>query len=335
MILILTKKFDYSSAVIMRWLKYYGKKAVRINIDDDGHKLAKITSTGIYFQNTRTGESINLSEATACWWRRNAISPHTFCETAVSGKLIANGIDITEFVHGPNSLLRSEAKDLTDYIYTHIYRRCPINLGRPSFNLNKLIVLDIARNAGLKVPDYTVITDSSQLKDVRSCYPMSVSKAISNGIYKEVGNRRFYTYTELLEDKLATSGIQTRFFPSLVMEKIEKRSEIRSFYLDGKFYSMLIMSQSSEQTSVDFRKYNIKKPNRTELFALPVLIEEKLTNIFNELDLNSGSVDMIVDRDGNYVFLEINPVGQYSMVSEPCNYNLDRIVANYLINGKP
>ena len=56
--------------------------------------------------------------------------------------------------------------------------------------------------------------------------------------------------------------------------------------------------------------------------------------VFAELNLNCGSVDMIVDKNGEYVFLEINPVGQYGMVNEPCNYNLDHLIANYLIHGR-
>nr|BFF38227.1 hypothetical protein BACY1_00320 [Tenacibaculum mesophilum] len=129
------------------------------------------------------------------------------------------------------------------------------------------------------------------------------------------------------------TGEEIEFFPSLVMEKIEKDLEIRTFYLDGNFYSMAIFSQSSKQTMVDFRKHNDKKPNKTEPYKLPKTIEEKLEKLFNKLGLNCGSVDLIVDTKGDFVFLEINPVGQYGMVSIPCNYNLDKIIAKYLING--
>jgi hypothetical protein len=32
------------------------------------------------------------------------------------------------------------------------------------------------------------------------------------------------------------------------------------------------------------------------------------------------------------VFLEVNPTGQYGMVSDPCNYYLDKKIAEYLID---
>ena len=43
---------------------------------------------------------------------------------------------------------------------------------------------------------------------------------------------------------------------------------------------------------------------------------------------------MILNKNNEYVFLEINPVGQYGMVSEPCNYFLDKKIAHYLIYGR-
>ena len=122
-------------------------------------------------------------------------------------------------------------------------------------------------------------------------------------------------------------------FPSLIMEKIEKKYEIRSFYLDGRFYSMAIFSQNNKQTEVDFRKYCADRPNKVEPFKLPCDIEEKLERLFRYFDLNCGSIDIIVDKNGKYVFLEINPVGQFQMTSIPCNYNIEQIIANYLVYG--
>lgn len=53
----------------------------------------------------------------------------------------------------------------------------------------------------------------------------------------------------------------------------------------------------------------------------------------NSLNLNTGSIDLIVDTQDNYYFLEINPVGQFGMVSQPCNYYLEKKVAEYLVQN--
>ena len=49
-----------------------------------------------------------------------------------------------------------------------------------------------------------------------------------------------------------------------------------------------------------------------------------------QINLRTGSIDMIVDQNGNYIFLEINPVGQFVAYGEFCNYYLDREMAKIL-----
>jgi D-alanine-D-alanine ligase-like ATP-grasp enzyme len=46
-----------------------------------------------------------------------------------------------------------------------------------------------------------------------------------------------------------------------------------------------------------------------------------------DLDLESGSIDMVFTQDGEFVFLEVNPIGQFGMTSYPCNYFLEKIIA--------
>jgi glutathione synthase/RimK-type ligase-like ATP-grasp enzyme len=49
------------------------------------------------------------------------------------------------------------------------------------------------------------------------------------------------------------------------------------------------------------------------------------------LKLNTGSVDLIFsEEDNKYYFLEVNPMGQFGMVSKPCNYYLEKEMAQYL-----
>lgn len=117
---------------------------------------------------------------------------------------------------------------------------------------------------------------------------------------------------------------------SVFQEKLDKELEIRTFFLNGKCYSMAIFSQLDSQTSVDFRKYNLTTNNRNVPYQLSRMLEEKITKLMDELKLNTGSIDIIKTKDGRYVFLEVNPVGQYGMTSFPCNYHLDRKIAEYL-----
>jgi hypothetical protein len=134
-----------------------------------------------------------------------------------------------------------------------------------------------------------------------------------------------------------TGGINTKHIVKdnhrttyLIQEKVEKLFEIRSFYLEGNFYSMAMFSQQNEKTKDDFRNYDFSNPIRTVPFKLPIEVEAKLRNLMNVLTLNTGSIDIAYNSRKEYIFFEVNPVGQYGMVSNPCNYNLDREIAKSL-----
>jgi glutathione synthase/RimK-type ligase-like ATP-grasp enzyme len=94
---------------------------------------------------------------------------------------------------------------------------------------------------------------------------------------------------------------------------------------------MAIFSQKDKKTRVDFRNYNNDLPNRIIPFSLSRDYSDKLRKVAKKLNLFSGSFDILVDKKDNYFFLEINPVGQFGMVSFPCNYYIEREIAKYLI----
>lgn len=64
----------------------------------------------------------------------------------------------------------------------------------------------------------------------------------------------------------------------MVQEKLEKKYELRIFYLNGKMYPMAIFSQKDNQTQLDFRNYNWEKPNRMEPCKLNVDLKKKYAN---------------------------------------------------------
>jgi ATP-GRASP peptide maturase of grasp-with-spasm system len=331
MVLIFSIKYDFSTTYVMRWLAHLGVGVVRINGDDETYKFSAIAGKEILFQNTITGETVDLMQADACWWRRTGITSAHLRQVPVPEELHIAGVDVGNFVKGVGNNLSEEGKALKEYISYSLYRHIPLHLGKPLFNLNRLMVCDIAQKYGLLIPPYQVIHNGRQMAEAQRDLGPLVTKSIANGIYRDIDQHRFYTYTELLEQDFINDNIDNQFFPSLVTACVEKQLEIRSFYLAGQFFSMAIFSQSDEKTKIDFRKYT---NNRSEPYQLPAAIEDKLELIYKELDLNCGSADLILDKSGNYIFLEINPVGQFGMTSEPCNYNLHQIIAKYLIDGR-
>jgi glutathione synthase/RimK-type ligase-like ATP-grasp enzyme len=141
------------------------------------------------------------------------------------------------------------------------------------------------------------------------------------------GNTSGYiNFTEEISEE-TLEGISDFFFYSLFQEKLNKEIDVRTFFLNEECYSMAIFSQLEIQTSVDFRKYS---NNRKVPYRLPKEVEDKIRKLMHALELNIGCLDIVKTKDGRYVFLEVNPVGQYDMNSVLCNYQLDKKIAEFL-----
>jgi D-alanine-D-alanine ligase-like ATP-grasp enzyme len=93
---------------------------------------------------------------------------------------------------------------------------------------------------------------------------------------------------------------------------------------------MAIFSQNDPKTQIDFRNYNNENPNRNIPFKLPKKIEKKLKKIIKIKQLDSCSIDLIVTPENEFVFLEINPQGQFEWISYYCNYHIEKKIANHI-----
>jgi hypothetical protein len=192
--------------------------------------------------------------------------------------------------------------------------------------------LAIAKDCDLLIPETLITGEGNIICNESFCNSL---------ITKPISEAQTFWNTDGSSSKMLTTPVQIAsfdkdsvFFPSLVQHKIEKWIELRIFFIKDSFYSMAIFSQNSGKTSIDFRNYDDEKPNRMVPFLLPKNIEIKLKELMKRLDLDTGSIDMIVSPKRDYYFLEVNPVGNIEMVSKNCNYPIEREIAKYLAYGE-
>lgn len=317
MILLFSNKYDSTTNYITCWLNYYNQKWERINsfkttdytisIDFENKKLAN------FIFNKREINSILFRQFPKLDFSKEIVS--TSNNIKLKKEIIAHvNNEYFEFLNSFGSLFDTERM-----------------LGNPlRSELNKIYQLKLAKKNKLKIPATLISNNKKELLRFRKKFKRIIIKPLKKSFFHTIEDHSYVSYTSIVTTSLI-NDLNDTFFPAFFQQYIEKKIEIRSYYLNGKFYSMAIFSQSDKQTSVDFRKYNSLNPNRTVPYQLPEDYENKLINLMNDLDLNTGSIDIIVNKKGEYVFLEVNPDGQFGMVSYPCNYYLEQKVAYYLI----
>jgi ATP-GRASP peptide maturase of grasp-with-spasm system len=317
MILILSIAQDNSTSNVIEWLLCKNLTFDRLHFEDFQFANINLSSqkTDIRIYNRKT---YNLTNYKHFWYRRGNVSlPYKQFKSEES-----------EFKKVINKFNLDEMQAVQSFIHSFLAEKKSIN-GYNDIFLNKLTVLNEAQKIGLLVPN-TILTSSKEtLKSFIKTHQKIITKAIYSGFSFMVDTCEFYLHTLLLEEK-DVEDFPNEFAITKFQECIEKAYELRIFYLNGKFYSSAIFSQNDEKTKVDFRNYNNEKPNRVLPYILPKEIALKLRNLMKQLKLASGSIDMIVTKENNYVFLEVNPIGQFTQVSAPCNYYLEEKIADYL-----
>lgn len=322
MILIFSQnKLEASTNDVIDWLEYYNEPYYRINGDD-------IKTNDYYLEVHKDGNQIldlefSPKNINAVWFRR--------WDSYSNFKPFKIDRDV-DFENSLNKYLYSEYIGLSFALFNMFNKSYWLSNPSNRIQEDKILALRQAETCGLVIPKTFITTSKKKLVNI---IEKEASELITKSIFnvtKIIANKeRYVQYTQVI-NKSNLNKIPETFFPSLFQEQIEKEYEIRVFYLEGEIYSMAIFSQLDNQTEVDFRKYNFEKPNRNIPYKLPLIIEKKIKKLMTLLGLNTGSIDLIKDVFGRYVFLEINPAGQFGMVSLPCNYNLEKKIAKLLIN---
>lgn len=200
-----------------------------------------------------------------------------------------------------------------------------------SLKIDKFSILRKARTFGLNIPNSIITNSKLELRAFLKKSGEVISKPLHESIYFNDDSSVTFFKTAKVTDDLIDSLESDYFFPSLFQEYVEKEVELRVFYLEEQFFTMAIFSQLDPQTKTDFRNYNIERPNRNVPFNIPQEIKLKIINLMKSLDLNTGSLDIIKTPDKKYIFLEVNPTGQFGFTSKPCNYYLEDEIAKTLI----
>ncbi|GAA0743158.1 grasp-with-spasm system ATP-grasp peptide maturase [Gaetbulibacter jejuensis] len=311
--IIISDKFDQPTNQTLKWFNYHEKDVIVID---------KSSFISVDFRNgfdcpVLLLEDYNLSITSieSVWFRRGRFRLNYDYLDRLDEEAIKKFHNQTHYIIETyfNSLIFSKIK-------------C---LGNPfKISVNKLEVLLLAKEIGLKIPE-TMLTD--KINDV-DCFfkdKPAITKLLVNMNNFSTDKQKINYFTFNYDRELLA---EEELSISLFQEKIIKKYEIRAFYLNNKVYSKAIFSQIDDKTKDDYRNYNLDKPNRETRFALPKDIETKIKKLMYRLDLNTGSIDLIVDENNDYIFLEVNPVGQFFDLSYNCNYKLDKIIYDYLVD---
>ncbi len=309
LILIITNENDGDANIIEKKLIDRGENVFRVDTQAyvRGDVSIALYEDGTSILEVGAGRELSLDEVGSVWFRKpGAIAP---------------------WLTDPRE--REFAKKELGELFSQLYMLAPqarwVNRPEAVDRANhKYPQLGAARRLGFEVPR-TCMTNSPARarKFLQSCMNGAIYKtlycpAIVNDYDNDApdgGNLSVPTsrvtkerLTEL--DALPLTG-------GIFQEYIEKEYELRVTVMGDRIFAARINSQENPDQvgRVDWR-FGEYTHDAAEAYTLPAPIAEKCRLLVKSYGLEFGAIDLIKTPDGRYVFLEINPNGQWAWLEE-------------------
>lgn len=324
MILVFTERADLNSRTVLAYLNNH-REPFEVFLEDDAIELEYLIDGNTFDYRVYKNHRFVCSsdDVKSVWYRRTDIQVYRFG----TGEFSQEGLKVYSEEH-----LKTRTEQIKRCFHA---KRC---LGKFGYgNYNKIEFLEICTSLEIEIPKTLITRSKEQLLDFwKDCGEQIITKSLAFPFecihYTESGETDSYRmgYT-VPAGKSELESLPDFFDLSMFQEKLDKLFEVRTIYLDGKIYSEAIFSQSREIAALDYR-LGYDSGMRMCNYTLPEAIEKQVSELMKKLDLNFGSLDIVVTKDKRYVFLEVNPNGQYGAVSQTTNSNVDYKVAKFLMN---
>ena len=193
---------------------------------------------------------------------------------------------------------------------------------------NKLLQLKTAQRLGFIIPDTLITNSKEQLIEFYQANNRDIIiKPISQTRISYRENSAFI-FTNRVPQNLMEQIEQFDLIPCIFQRNIPKEYEIRATVVGEKVFAAAVYSQTDDETKIDWRRKRLEFVK----IQLPAEIQNLCVQLLKELNLGFGAIDLIKTPSGEYVFLEINPNGQWVWIENQTGQKISDAVIEYLNN---
>jgi glutathione synthase/RimK-type ligase-like ATP-grasp enzyme len=192
---------------------------------------------------------------------------------------------------------------------------------------NKLTQLQVAQRLGFFIPRTLVTNDAFAAREFVRAVPEAIAKPIG-GSRAEIDGLGWCLFTHpVKEGDLSETAMQIA--PCIFQERLPRKSDVRVTVVGRQVFAAEIFVRAAG-SEVDWRAVN-PQDLRYEPHKLPDALEELCRSMLERLDLRYGCFDFIRTPDDRYVFLEVNPSGQWGWIEHEVGAPITRALGQLLI----
>ncbi len=310
-VLLVTASYDDAADSVSHFLEQIGTPAFRLDTDlfPTEAKATFDPNSGLTLESSQ--DCVHSNQIMSVWYRRNvapALPAHLdeyereFCaresRAFLEGALMS--IPTDRWVSNPTAIWRAE---------------------------HKLYQLAIAKQLGFNVP-LTMVTNDEATTQRFTRDRQVIGKAVSSGyIDSPNGYRAMFTTALTSTDLDDLSGLDVS--PVIFQERVQKASDIRVTVIGGEVFTAEIMSQSHSSSATDWRA--TENPElQHRVHNLPTQQKQQCLALVRRLGLEFGAIDLALTVDGQYIFFEINPNGEWLWLQYQLGFPIAEKIARWL-----
>lgn len=189
----------------------------------------------------------------------------------------------------------------------------------------KVRQLQVAQDVGLSIPKTCITNNPASARAFIEAHAPGdvIRKAFRN--IREAPRETARVQPEDME------RIDTVAYAPVIFQKfVAADLDLRTTVVDGEMFTAAIRSDADHQ--VDYR--NGLGSAEVTPYRLPDDVADKLQALMDRLGLTFGAVDFRVTPDGEHVFLEVNPAGEYLFVVDRIDLPIPQAIAAALERGQ-
>ena len=199
---------------------------------------------------------------------------------------------------------------------------------------DKPLQLLVAQELGFEVPDTLFTSDSAAAEAFVGRHGSCIVKPVVPLIEKAGSNRQKSLYSTKITSETLPDLRSLRQSPLIFQQAISAAYDVRVTVVGDRAFAARIEYRGKAEGVRDWRLGHYEgeltiEPDR----AFPKDVEQKCIEHVRRLNLNYGAIDLVVDSDGVYWFLENNPNGQWAFVEQATGQPIGKALAEMLEMG--
>lgn len=313
MILLITSPRDPGSQALIREIADQGSQAVVFNYADltDGASvtlqlgMARGDPAGLHRLRFADGSVVTTDAVRAVWFGRpEGIEP-------IEGGALERRFVLQETTEALGGLWQILGVPWINHpVYDDIASRKPYQLA-------------MARGFGMRIPATTITNDPDIAREFIE--ELGVGRVVHKTF---VATEEFWRETRVVRENEFSLLEAVRHAPVIFQELIEAEADIRVIVIGEHIFAVAI-TRADAGHRIDYR---VDLGSCTfEAIELPASVAAQLVSLVRSMNLVYGAIDLLRSRSGEYVFLEINPCGQWLFVEERTGLPITRCLAEALV----